>query len=456
MLKIMFFLLSFLSIIGVQGREIHWDWSKIDVTHIQFPKHFLWGCADSALQTEGVETVHGQYVENSWTDYEKSAQLPFPVGKACERWTRYKEDIALLKSIGMNAYRFSIDWSKIEPREGQFEYQALEHYISEVDELLAQGITPMLTLFHHVCPSWFMQKGGFEFAENNKYFVRFAQYVFAKLHKKVQYWIIFNEPIAYAFEGYFRGHYPPNKNSLRLAGYVILNQLNAHVEIAQAFKKIDQSAQIGMAHMCHPIDAFSRFNPFEQMLTKFFSYLMNETAIQFFKTGKFRWVQPWVLGKNPLAPQSIDFIGVNYYTHTTIKQVHPFKMEARVRPEEKLVDVTLGNEERAKVMYPEGLYRSIKRVAQLGIPIYITENGAATEDPALKEEYLKKHLYVISRAIEEGFDVRGYFYWALTDCFSWNKGYKNRHGIFAVDFQTQERTYRSFTQYLLDVIARFK
>lgn len=438
---------------SVLSREIHWDWSKIDAEKIWFPKNFLWGCADSAIQTEGIVSANGNLVENSWTMYEKSKKL-VPVGAGCHRWDRYKEDIQLLKNIGMNTYRFSVDWSKIEPQEGKFDQDAMQHYIDVVDELLTQGIMPVLTLFHHVAPIWFMEKDGFEKEKNTDYFVRFAVFVFKQLHAKVPMWIIFNEPVAYAFEGYFRGEYPPKKNSLALAGKVILNQLNAHVAAAQEFRKINSQAKIGIAHMCHPIDAYSRWNLFEKSITKLFSHLMNETTITFFKTGQFTWLPPWVRGKNKLAPQSLDFFGVNYYTHTTIRQLSPFKMVAYAREDELIVDWS-ENSERSKVMYPEGLYRSIVRASKLNIPIYITENGAATNDPALKEEYLKKHLYVISRAIAEGYDVRGYFFWTLIDCFSWNKGYSNKHGIYAVDFETKERTYRPSAQYLIDTIKKF-
>lgn len=454
-IKIIPILLSFLiSSLIIFPREIHWDWSKIDPTAIWFPANFLWGCADSALQVEGIDIDDGKKIENSWTELENKTQLPVKVGSACERWTRYKSDFALLKQIGMKGYRFSIDWSKIEPEEGQFNGQSMQHYIDVVDELIRLGITPIVTLFHHVCPIWFMQKGSFEYDENKKYFVRFAKYIFNRLHKKVPFWIILNEPVAYAFEGYFLGNYPPGKKNFFIAGKVIHNMLNAHVAVAQEFKKLDEKPKIGIAHMCHPIDGFSSWNPFEKMVTKWFSYLMNETTIQFFKTGKFSWPPSWIKGKNKFAPRTLDFFGINYYTHTTIKQIHPFKMEARIRSEEKVVDLSK-RMERSKVMYPEGLYRSIVRASKLNIPIYITENGAATEDPELREEYLKKHLYAISRAIAEGQDIRGYFFWTLTDCFSWNKGYENKHGIFAVDFETQERTYRPSTQYLIDTVARF-
>jgi beta-glucosidase len=451
------FLYSFLYALpfATNAREINWDWSMINPNNIWFPKNFLWGCVDSALQTEGIVTAGGKTIKNSWTEFEKTLYPDRGVGVACERWTRYKEDFALLKDIGMNAYRFSVDWSKIEPQQGVFDQEAMQHYIDVVDELLSRGITPMLCVFHHACPLWFMQKKGFEKKDNIKYFVEYATYLFRHLHNKVKFWIIFNEPVAYAFEGYFRGKYPPGKNSLSLAGKVILNQLNAHVETALEYRNIDRKAKIGIAHFCHPLDAYGRWNLFEKAVCKWFSRLLNDTTIEFFKTGKFRWTPPWVRGTNKKAPETLDFFGVNYYTHTTIKQTGLLSMEAAIRPEDKVVDKS-ERAERSKVMYPEGMYRSIVRASKLNIPIYITENGAATSDLVLKDEYIRKHLYVVSRAISEGYDVRGYFFWTLTDCFSWNKGYENKHGIFAVDFETQERTFRPATQYLVDTVKRFR
>lgn len=335
-----------------------------------------------------------------------------------------------------------------------FDEGALKHYQEMVDYLNSLGIEPFLTIFHHIAPTWFMKKGGFEHDENIIYFLQFATKLFERLHNKVRFWIIFNEPVAYSFEGYFRGRYPPNKRNLRLAGTVVLNMLNTHVAVAKKFKKINPHVQIGIAHMSHPIDAYSKWNIFAKSITKLFSSLMNESTIAFFKTGKFRWLYPWALATNPDAPQCLDFFGVNYYTHTTIKQTKWNEMVPCTRPEEIVID-ECGDPERTKVMYPEGLYRSIKRAAKLDIPIYITENGVASRDPQIKDLYIKRHLYVVSQCLQEGYDIRGYFFWSLTDCFSWNKGFENKHGIFSVDFTTQERTYNPACDYLIQTIERF-
>lgn len=438
-------------------RELQWDWSTIDPTHIYFPPQFYWGVADSAMQTEGIVTANNKTIANSWTEYEQEQSIfgtQERVGKSCERWTRYKDDIQLMKQSSMNMYRFSIEWAKIEPEENLFDEDALQHYVDVVDELLAHDIVPMITLFHHTYPLWFARKSGFEYDYNSYAFMEFCLKVFNRLHEKVRYWIIFNEPVGYAMEGYYTGNYPPGKKSLRLAGKVALNQLNAHVMIAKEFKGINSSVQIGLSHIFNPLDAYHSWNPLERIATKVFDSIVNDLTIKFFKTGKFNWA---FLKRhyNIQAPGSLDFIGVNYYTHTIIKQTGLFKIQASNRPEEIMIDKP-SKGRGCKVMYPEGLYRSLQKASKLGIPIFITENGAATEDPKLREEYIKKHLFVLSKAIAEGFPVQGYLFWTLTDCFAWKKGYTNKHGIYAVNFTTQERTLRPSAHYLLETIQRFR
>lgn len=438
-------------------RELRWDWTTIDPTQIWFPPHFYWGTSDSALQTEGVVTANNTTISNSWTDFEikqsTSGLGQERVGVACERWTRYKEDIHLMKECGMNMHRFSIEWSKIEPEENVFDEDALQHYVDMVDELLDNGIIPMITLFHHTYPLWFARKNGFELEENSYAFKEYALKVFNRLHDKVPYWIIFNEPVGFALEGYHTGNYPPGKKSLRLAGKVALNQLNAHVMVAKEFKRVDNTVKIGLSHIFNPLDAYHKWNPFELVAAKAFDHVVNDLTIKFFKTGKFNWLY-LKRHRNIQAPGSLDFIGINYYTHTMIKQTGLFKMEPSNRPDEVILDKP-SKGRACKVLYPEGLYRSIVYAAQLGIPIVITENGASTENVELREEYIKKHLFVISKALAEGYPIHGYLFWTFTDCYGWAKGYTNKHGIYAVDFKTQERTLRPSAHYLIDTIKKF-
>ncbi len=450
----------FFSFTFVSTYELHWQWNSISLTDISFPASFFWGIADSALQVEGSMSAHGPITEDSWLAFEKSHNIPVRVGDACERWTRYKEDIERAAQLGIRMYRFSICWSKIEPQEGIFDQAALDHYIDFVDCLLAHGITPMITLFHHSYPTWIDKKGGLEIFSNFYYFLRFSEHVFKQLHKKVPYWITFNEPIAFALEGFFRGTYPPGKTSFKMAGIVARNFLFSHVEVYQHLKKINPSVHIGIAHMINPIDAYGSWNPIEKLATRAFGSLLNEMPLNFFKTGKFRWIM-LVSDYLENAPQSLDFIGINYYTHTVVRQTSFFKLNPVTRSEEKIVSASQGEHDDrgyypSKVLYAEGLYRAIELASELNLPIFVTENGSSTADPALQEEFIKKHIYVVSKAIKEGHPVKGYLYWTLTDCFCWRRGYRNKHGIFSVDFVTQERTFRPVFNHFKEVIEKTK
>lgn len=471
--------------------EERWNWNDIATTNVSFPRNFIWGTGDSAFQTEGRVTVNGNLIQNSWTQWEEQIikkngllQSRVPLEKrattGCERWTRYPDDLKLAKEIGMNAHRFSIEWSKVEPKKGVFDDAAMQHYIDYTWAMVKNGLTPIPTLFHHTWPLWFeysnqkTQDLAFEDARNIHDFVEFALYVLnaykkAGLLEHVRMWLTFNEPIGYVLAAYVDGKLPPGKKfNLKLSGIVAKNMLDAHIAVYDAFKKVDPRLKISFAHMMQPIQPYYPLNPLDYLPAKIFDYLINDVALEYFKTGNFYWLNTvgWEdltiknlirkirslnfnLGvfttiHNPNALGKLDFIGVNYYTHTLLK----FFNQA-ARPDEKLADnypVPM-----IKAIYPEGFYQSLKKASKLGVPILVTENGfAATQK--LREEFLQKHLYVIYKAMQEGMDIRGYLFWTLTDCFGWNSGQHSRHGIFAVDFETQQRTFRPSAQYLIDVI----
>jgi len=238
---------------GTWNKEWCWDWARIDTDDIVFPKDFLWGTGTSAYQVEGDCT------NNNWSELENQTKedgtpfLPKKSGKACDHWNRYKEDIQLMKNIGLDAYRFSIEWSKVEPEEGKFDEAALQHYADVCDELQRQGIEPVVGLHHYTDPIWFVQKGGFEKEENIENYVTFAQKVFEKLKDKARIWITFNSPDAYAIKGYMQAMMPPFKKDWQLMGLVFKNVLEAHVRTYQALKT-------GLRHMhVHKVDPFVQY-----------------------------------------------------------------------------------------------------------------------------------------------------------------------------------------------------
>jgi beta-glucosidase len=438
-------------------QEIHWDWTTAERLSdkrfwdsLIFPKKsddFLWGIATSAFQIEGTQSTHG-HCSNNWT---LRPHLNQP-GTAVDHWDRYQEDVQLIKNLGMNSYRFSIEWSKIEPKKGVFDRDAMQHYIDLCNELINNNIKPIPCLFHHTWPDWFDEKGAFEKKENIQDFVDFACYVFQALPKNISMWMTLNEPVAYAIEGYFRGKYPPCKKSLKLTGIVVNNMLNAHVAIYQAFKKINPELSIGFTKVFNPLDPYHSWNPLEKYVCIFFNYLLHDVALNFFKTGHFNWAN-LVTDYNPDAPQSLDYLGVNYYTHAIIKYEFPFGLCHTSRPEE-LLDGS------SRALYAEGLYRSIQKASTLRIPLYIAENGINDPEDTLKNNYLKRHLFVIKFALEKGYDIRGYFWWTLMDSFSWNRNMGSKMGLYAIDQETKERTLREgakpFRTFLLEKSGKEK
>jgi beta-glucosidase len=296
-----------------------------------------------------------------------------------------------------------------------------------VDELIANDIEPIPCLLHHTWPIWWDKKGAFEKAENIQDFVEFADYVFEKLNKKVSMWMTINEPVGYAFEGYFRGKYPPlKKHKIIVCGIVVKNMLNAHVAIAKLFKSKNPKVKIGFPHAFHPLDPHSTWNPFDMLICNNFNYLLHDVALNFFKTGRFDWLS-MVTDHNPDAPGSLDYLGVNYYSHSIISN---FKTTHRS------TETIIGE----RALYPEGLYRSLQRAAELGVPIYVAENGVNDGDDIWKNDFFKKHLVTVAEARKNGIDVRGFHVWTLMDCFSWKHGNDSHMGLYRVDPITKDRT----------------
>lgn len=449
-------------------QEERWNWSKIPFLDVEFSGDFLIGTSESACQAEGEVTAQGKITQNSWTLWEKEEiikngvvqpRIPLDkrMGDACQRWTRYKEDVQLIKKLGMNAHRFSIEWSKIEPQKGFFDSDAMDHYIDYARELLLNGILPIPTLLHHTIPAWLVQAkaprlAGFEDKQTIQDFVEYALYVLhafqqAGILSEIPFWITINEPIAVPMSGYIYNTFPPGKKfRLRTAGIVAKNMLDAHIATYEAIKQVDPTIQVGFTHIMQPIQPYRPWNPLDQIPAKVFDYLVNDVALEYFKTGNFNWL--WLVkDTNENAIKKLDFIGINYYTHTLISM-----FKERSRPDEKISDAYEGK--KIKAMYPEGLYLSLQKAAELEVPIVITENGFAYDNVELRDEYIKKHLYVIYKALQEGIDIRGYLFWTLTDCFGWTSAHHSTHGIYKVNFETQERTLRPSAHYLIDVIAR--
>lgn len=424
-----------------------WQLDQKEIKELIFPADFLWGVGSSAHQFEGNCT------NNNWHRWEQeqiakqSGLVKEPSGQACDHWNRYKEDIQLIKELGANSFRFSIEWSKVQPREDQFDETALQHYNDVCDELIKNNIKPCVTLHHYTDPLWFADKGGFAQKENIHYFVEFCKKVYDRLHTKVHLWFTFNSPDGYAAKGYLKGFTPPGEQNMQRMSEVYKNLLEAHVQTYRALKNriVGHNPKIGILKNIFQLDPARVWNPLDIIGCTIGRSLQDDCFFDFFTQGTFKIYVPFkasVKHVNREAIGAIDFIGINYYSHGIMNN---FSVGTHPKEEETQTKIY--------TIYPEGLYRAISLVHHRlikklpnTIPIYITENGIATDDAATRTKFCKYYLYALSKAIQEGYDVRGYIRWALLDNYEWGTTDKH-YGEYHVDFKTQKRTLKEGSKF---------
>ncbi len=409
-----------------------------------FGKDFLWGTATAAHQVEGGNT------NNQWSRWETlSGPDGRPrvangdrCGQACDHWGRYQEDIERMKALGVNSYRFSLEWSRIEPSPGVWDEAAIAHYHALIDAVLVAGLVPMLTLHHFTHPLWWEDRGAFEKEENLADLLRFTERMFQEYGSKVRWWCTLNEPEVYASQGYFSGVFPPGRKDPQLTAQVLVNLLRAHGRMYRLIKGSPggHDVEVGLVKDIFQFDPARSWNLLDAAVARVLDDVMNEAILDTLQTGHFSLHVPGMIRLDARvveAAGSLDFVGLNYYSHYRVrfqsnpKEPFQLQMQAGERP----TDMPYG-------MYPEGIYRAIRRLAPLKAPILITENGIADAADDRRADWIRLYLYAVSRAIAEGADVRGYYYWSLMDNFEWAEGWHMKFGLYACDPADRERRLR--------------
>ncbi|RLF80963.1 glycoside hydrolase family 1 protein [Thermococci archaeon] len=404
---------------------------------IKFFDEFIFGTATSSHQIEG---------NNKWNDwwyYEQMGKLPYKSNKACNHWELYKEDISLMHSLGYDGYRFSIEWSRIFPRESEIDENALNKYREIIELLFKSGITPNVTLHHFTSPLWFMQKGGFAKEENLKYWEQYVETVVGIL-KGVKLVATFNEPMVYVMMGYLTAYWPPFVKSPFKAFKVAANLLKAH---GLAYEILSSRLKVGIVKNI-PIMLAASDMERDKKAAERADNLFNWNFLDAIWSGKFKGV----LSTYTVPDSDVDFIGVNYYTASEVKYSwNPLKFFFDAR----LAELSERKTQMGWSVYPKGIYEAIVKVSRYEKPIYITENGIATLDDEWRKEFIVQHLQYVHKTIEEGYNVNGYFYWSLMDNYEWREGLTPRFGLIEVDYTTFKRKPRE-SAYVYGEIAQKK
>ncbi len=403
---------------------------------ITFPKDFLWGSATAGHQVEG-DNIHSQawfeeQQDSFWLD-DPDRKRKATSGKACDHYRLYREDVDLLAGLGHQGYRMSIEWSRIEPSEGQWNEEALDHYVDLLRRLEQRDIQPFVTLHHFTHPLWFEQLGGFRKRENLRYVGRYLEHILPKISPFVRGWNVINEFNLW-------GGLSQNPE----AGPYKFNMLRFHALGYHLIKRYS-SAPVSSAHAF--IHWFPRryHDDLDQRMTAFADYLTNEFFFHALRTGEL--VHPHMDSEyDPDLKGALDFWAVNYYTRHMVDSRRACLEGPRFRHKElKMIPMDFYLEE----MYPEGLTANLERLSDR--PVYITENGCATTDDRFRIVYLSLYLSAVKDAIDRGVDVRGYFHWSFLDNYEWGS-FIPKFGLVEVDPLTFKRTPKTSALFYREII----
>ncbi len=393
-----------------------------------FPMDFQWGVATSAFQLEGSPAA-------DWATWDPVlAGNPAITG----HYGRFREDLKLLKELGVNAYRFSIEWSRIQPREDTWDHGAISHYQEIIDILRGYNIEPMITLHHFTNPRWFAERYPWHRSKSIEKFLRFTEMMVSTL-KGVRYWITFNEPYVILIGGYLEGCTPPGEQDVPHSLLALKNIFTCHGKAYDIIHRYVPDAQVSIAHNMSVFAPWKKWNPLDRLLKKSANYFYNHSIITAFQTGIFIVKFPFSRAVEIEVPikGKLDFFGVNYYTRIHLR-FNPFK---KMGVELRHLDIdghgltNIGWE-----VHPRGLAKVLRYASRLNLPIMITENGIASHDSQEKVKYMKKHIDVIEKCLRDGLNIRGYFYWTLIDNYEWLLGFDARFGLYHVDFETLKRS----------------
>ncbi|MFN2490999.1 MAG: glycoside hydrolase family 1 protein [Actinomycetota bacterium] len=376
-----------------------------------FPEGFIWGTATSAHQVEG-----GNWNSDWWAwEHDPGSPCVEPSGDACDQYHRYPEDLDLVAELGFGAYRFSIEWARIEPEEGEFSGAQLEHYRRVLGACRERGLLPYVTFHHFTSPRWVAAEGGWSEARTAERFARFCAVATGRLGDLMAGACTLNEPNIVARLGYETGTFAPGHRDRGEADRAAETFIDAHGRAVEAIKAGPGDAPVGMT----------------LAMTDFRAAPGGEDRLEEMRARR----EDIFLE----AARGDDFIGVQTYTRA---RVGP---DGELEPEHGVERTLMGYE-----FWPEALEGTIRRAWHVTerSPVLVTENGVAVDNDERRIEYVRRALQGVQRCLAEGIDVRGYFYWSALDNFEWAHGYRPTFGLIAIDRSTQRRSPKPSARWL--------
>jgi beta-glucosidase len=380
-----------------------------------FPDGFHWGTATAAHQIEG-----GNWNNDWWAwEHTEGSGCREPSGDCCDSWNRWDEDHALIADLGLDNYRFSIEWSRIEPEAGEWSTASVDHYRRQCEGLLARGIDPVVTFHHFTTPRWVAARGGWEDPETADRFADFCSRAAGALGDVVRRACTINEPNVVAVIGYLAGAFPPGKRDVGLRRKVNGVLVDAHRKAVDAIRAAAPGVPVGLTL------SMSDYQPVDGGESK-------RDQIR-------RGMEDIYLE----ATTGDDFVGVQTYSRDRVSPT------GVLDPEPGVPTLVMGYE-----YWPQSLEATLRRaweVTKGEVPLIVTENGIGTDDDSQRIDYVRAALEGVLRCIDDGVDVRGYTYWSLLDNFEWAYGYGPRFGLVDVDRTTFVRTPKPSARWLGDV-----
>ncbi len=439
------------------------------MSDVRFPPGFVWGTATAAYQIEGASQDDGAG-PSIWDRFSHTPGLMTngDTGDiACDHYHRYPEDIAIMRDLGMQAYRFSISWSRVLPEgTGRVNQRGLDFYRRLVDTLREAGIRPMATLYHWDLPAALDDRGGWLNRDVAEWFAEYASVAYKALDDTVEWWATLNEPWVVTDGGYLHGALAPGHRNLFEAPIATHNLLRAHGRAVQVYRS-EGKHQVGLVVNLEPKYPFSQSEEDLAANRRADAYMNRQYLDPAFK-GAYPDEMKEMFGAAwpdfpdadfDLIKQPLDFVGINYYLRAVTKADPSIPIERATRVRQPGAIYT----ETGWEVYPPALTAVLLWFKERygPTPIYITENGAAFYDPPtaidgtvndpLRIYYLREHILSVHRAIEQGADVRGYFVWSLLDNLEWSHGYTKRFGIVHVDFATLKRTLKESAKFYREI-----